>query len=86
MHLKDALIVLGTAAVVAPVVHRLRISPVLGFFAVGAYASALLTTTGHAPIPVGWLIALICGGVAGLIVTLSTTRLREEKKAKKSKK
>ena len=33
---KDALIVLGTAAVVAPVVHRLRISPVLGFFAVGA--------------------------------------------------
>jgi monovalent cation:H+ antiporter-2, CPA2 family len=33
---KDALIILGTAAVVAPVVHRLRISPVLGFFAVGA--------------------------------------------------
>lgn len=33
---KDALIVLGTAAVVAPVVHRLKISPVLGFFAVGA--------------------------------------------------
>ncbi|WP_422002882.1 cation:proton antiporter [Reyranella sp.] len=33
---KDALIVLGTAAVVAPVVHRLKISPVLGFLAVGA--------------------------------------------------
>jgi len=33
---KDALILLGTAAVVAPVVHRLKISPVLGFFAVGA--------------------------------------------------
>jgi monovalent cation:H+ antiporter-2, CPA2 family len=33
---KDALIILGTAAVVAPVVHRLKISPVLGFFAVGA--------------------------------------------------
>ena len=33
---KDALIILGTAAVVAPVVHRLKVSPVLGFFAVGA--------------------------------------------------
>lgn len=33
---KDALIVLGTAAVVAPVVKRLRISPVLGFLVVGA--------------------------------------------------
>jgi CPA2 family monovalent cation:H+ antiporter-2 len=33
---KDALIILGTAAIVAPVVHRLKISPVLGFFAVGA--------------------------------------------------
>ncbi|TBR20777.1 MAG: potassium transporter TrkA, partial [Reyranella sp.] len=33
---KDALIILGTAAVVAPVVHRLKISPVLGFLVVGA--------------------------------------------------
>jgi CPA2 family monovalent cation:H+ antiporter-2 len=33
---KDALIVLGTAAVVAPVVHRLKISPILGFLVVGA--------------------------------------------------
>lgn len=33
---KDALIVLGTAAVVAPVVQRLRISPVLGFLVMGA--------------------------------------------------
>ena len=33
---KDALIVLGTAAVVAPVVQRFRISPVLGFLVVGA--------------------------------------------------
>lgn len=49
-----------------------------GFFAVGAYASALLTTAGHAPIAVGWVLALICGGAAGLIVTLSTTRLRED--------
>ena len=33
---KDVLILLGTAAVVAPVVHRLKISPVLGFLFVGA--------------------------------------------------
>ncbi len=33
---KDALIVLGTAAVVAPVLQRLKISPIMGFFAVGA--------------------------------------------------
>lgn len=28
---KDALIVLGTAAIVAPVFHRLKLSPILGF-------------------------------------------------------
>jgi branched-chain amino acid transport system permease protein len=49
-----------------------------GFFAVGAYASALLTTVGQGPIAAGWLVALVAGGLAGLIVTLSTTRLRED--------
>src|SRR6185369_12415344 len=49
-----------------------------GFFAVGAYASALTTTAGHAPILAGWALALIAGGLAGLVVTLSTTRLRED--------
>jgi len=49
-----------------------------GFFAVGAYASALVTTQAHGPIPVGWMLALLGGGLAGLIVTLSTTRLRED--------
>src|SRR3954469_20472040 len=49
-----------------------------GFFAVGAYTSALVTTTGHWPIPVGWALAVVAGGMAGLIVTLSTTRLRED--------
>src|SRR5882724_3071916 len=49
-----------------------------GFFAVGAYASALATTAGHAPILAGWALALIAGGAAGLVVTLSTTRLRED--------
>jgi branched-chain amino acid transport system permease protein len=49
-----------------------------GFFAVGAYVSALVTTTGHLPIAAGWVLALIAGGIAGLIVVLSTTRLRED--------
>ena len=33
---KDALIILGTAAVVAPVMPRLKVSPVLGYLAMGA--------------------------------------------------
>jgi branched-chain amino acid transport system permease protein len=49
-----------------------------GFFAVGAYASALLTTTSHLPILAGWVLALIVGGAAGLVVVLATTRLRED--------
>jgi len=49
-----------------------------GFFAVGAYASALLTTTVHAPILAGWALAPVAGAAAGLIVVLSTTRLRED--------
>jgi branched-chain amino acid transport system permease protein len=49
-----------------------------GFFAVGAYASALLTTTGHLPILAGWVLAPIVGGSAGLVVVLATTRLRED--------
>ncbi len=33
---KDALIILGTAAIVAPVMPRLKVSPVLGYLAMGA--------------------------------------------------
>ncbi len=33
---KDALVLLGTAGVVVPLMHRLRVSPVLGFLAAGA--------------------------------------------------
>ena len=49
-----------------------------GFFALGAYASALLTTAGGAPIAAGWALALLVGGFAGIVVTLSTTKLRED--------
>ena len=33
---KEALVLLGTAGVVVPIVHRFRISPILGFLAAGA--------------------------------------------------
>jgi monovalent cation:H+ antiporter-2, CPA2 family len=33
---KEALILLGTAGIVVPIVHRLRMSPILGFLAAGA--------------------------------------------------
>lgn len=33
---KDALLVLGTAGVVVPLMHRLKVSPILGFLAAGA--------------------------------------------------
>lgn len=34
--LKDAILVLGTAGIVVPLMHRLKISPILGFLAAGA--------------------------------------------------
>jgi branched-chain amino acid transport system permease protein len=49
-----------------------------GFFAVGAYASALATTTLGLPIAVGLLAALVAAGLAGAALTLVTMRLRED--------
>lgn len=48
-----------------------------GFFAVGAYASAITTGAG-APVVIGWGAALIVGAVVGLIVTFATLRLRDD--------
>ena len=48
-----------------------------GFFAVGAYASAITTGAG-APVLIGWLSALIVGAVVGLVVTFATLRLRDD--------
>jgi len=48
-----------------------------GFFAIGAYTSAILTGAG-APIVLGWGLAVVVGGLAGVIVTLATTRLRDD--------
>lgn len=36
LALKDVMVVLGTAAVVVPIMHRLKVSPVLGFLLAGA--------------------------------------------------
>ncbi|MBL8589358.1 MAG: branched-chain amino acid ABC transporter permease [Methylobacteriaceae bacterium] len=48
-----------------------------GFFAVGAYASALATGAG-APILIGWGAAILAGLLAGFLVTFATLRLRDD--------
>jgi branched-chain amino acid transport system permease protein len=48
-----------------------------GFFAVGAYASAIMTGAG-APVLIGWASALVVGAVVGLVVTFATLRLRDD--------
>jgi branched-chain amino acid transport system permease protein len=48
-----------------------------GFFAVGAYASAIATGAG-APVLIGWAAALAVGAVVGLVVTFATLRLRDD--------
>ncbi len=48
----------------------------VGFFAVGGYASALVTLRLGLPIPLGLAIAFVLGGASGLVVTLATLRLR----------
>jgi branched-chain amino acid transport system permease protein len=51
---------------------------VAGFVAIGAYASALLTTSGGLPVAVGWLGAMVAAGIAAFIVGLAALRLRED--------
>ncbi len=50
----------------------------VGFFAIGAYASAMATKWGGWPIPLGLLAAIVVGLLAGLAVTFSTLRLRDD--------
>lgn len=49
-----------------------------GFFALGAYASAMATTWAHVPIAAGLVLALAVGGAVGLVVCVSTLRLRDD--------
>lgn len=53
---KDALLVLGTAGVLVPVLHRFKVSPALGFLIAGALLSpkGLGALTGHFP-PLAWI-------------------------------
>ena len=47
-----------------------------GFFAVGAYASALLTVRLGWPVPAGWAAAALLSAALGAVVALVTARLR----------
>jgi branched-chain amino acid transport system permease protein len=47
-----------------------------GFFALGAYASALITTKAMLPIPLGWMAAPALAAAAGLVVTWMTRSMR----------
>lgn len=49
-----------------------------GFWAIGAYASAMAAKWGGVPVPVGLMLALAAGALAGLVVTFSTLRLRDD--------
>ncbi len=51
---------------------------VAGFFAVGAYTSALLTTEFGWPIAAGVLAGTVAGGAVGSLVALVTARLRSD--------
>lgn len=50
----------------------------VGFFAIGAYAAALVTKNAGMPAMIGPLLGLAAGAVVGLVVTLSTLRLRDD--------
>ena len=47
-----------------------------GFYALGAYASAILTTGLHLPIAIGWLVGIALAAIVGLLVTWFTRSMR----------
>jgi branched-chain amino acid transport system permease protein len=49
-----------------------------GFFAVGAYTSAMATKYGGVPVPLGLALAVAAAALTGIVVTLSTLRLRDD--------
>jgi CPA2 family monovalent cation:H+ antiporter-2 len=61
---KEALIVLGAAAVVVPLGHRLRVSPVLGFILVGVAAGPFVAGALSNRLP--WLAAVTIGDPADI--------------------
>src|ERR1700712_1032874 len=51
---------------------------IAGFFGIGAYTSALLTTKLHVPVAAAVLCAMAAGAVAGAVLTFATLRLRDD--------
>jgi branched-chain amino acid transport system permease protein len=51
---------------------------IVGFYAFGAYISALLTVKAHAPIALGFFAAMIGTAMMAALVTLGLTRLRDD--------
>jgi branched-chain amino acid transport system permease protein len=51
---------------------------IVGFYAFGAYISALLTVNAHAPIAVGFAAAMAGTAVMAALVTLGIARLRDD--------
>ncbi|HKB52802.1 MAG TPA: branched-chain amino acid ABC transporter permease [Ramlibacter sp.] len=85
--LNYAIFVLTTAGIYAVLAQSLMLSwgmggivnlGLAGFFAIGAYASAMATKWGGLPLPVGLVLAMLAASVAGLVVTFSTLRLRDD--------
>ncbi|KAB2916295.1 MAG: potassium transporter TrkA [Hyphomicrobiaceae bacterium] len=63
----DALLVLGTAGVIVPVVHRWRVSPVLGFLAAGAVLGPLGLGSFKDTFPfLQWLTVTDAKNIAGI--------------------
>src|SRR5438270_1066054 len=51
---------------------------IVGFYAFGAYITALITVKAHAPIALGFFAAMIGTAAMAALVTLGLTRLRDE--------
>lgn len=79
--------ILTVAAIYGLLAHSLSLSwgitgmvniGLVGFFAIGAYTSAILTRDLGVPVILGFAAAAAVGGLAGLLVCISTLRLKDE--------
>lgn len=50
----------------------------VGFFCIGAYAAAILSTSGGMPIVVGFIAAMVCAGLAAIPIGFVALRLRDD--------
>ena len=79
--------ILTVAAIYGLLAHSLSLSwgttgmvniGLVGFFAIGAYTSAILTRDFGLPVVAGFAAAAAVGWLAGLLVCMSTLRLKDE--------